>query len=168
MKDGVATKCEECGASVYKEHLESGIARYERGKLMCAHCVAEYESSHDAAAGGVDEEAFAPIEFDDGDNRRPVDLSESRIHTMSEATLGAAHAWDERRFKRSLSPTSAGATRCRTFHCKLSEGAIEFLNTQINDWLENNEQVVIKFATSTIGMFEGKHTEPNLILSVFY
>lgn len=167
MRDEVTTVCEQCGASVYKQHLDSGIARYENGKLLCSHCVAEFERAHDT---GVVDEGFEPIEFDD--EERPSDhkeeLSKTRFHT-SAATLGIAGVWDESKFKRPLlPPSSPGATRCRTFHCKLTEAAVDYMNGQINDWLEHNDGLVIKFASSTIGNFEGKHTEPNLIVTVFY
>ncbi len=159
--------CEQCGASVYKEHLDSGIARYERGKLLCAHCVAEFERTHDAAAGGVSDD-FAPIALDDAEEEdtATADMASSRIHSATEATLG--HTRAEAQFKRALQPGSHGATRCRTFHCRLSEGAIEFMSNQINEWADQHEDMTIKFVTSTIGLFEGKHTEPNLILTVFY
>jgi len=166
MRDEVTSVCEQCGASVYKQHIDSGIARYEEGRLLCSHCVSEFERKHDTGAGG---EAFEPIEFDDED--RPSDhaqeLSKTRFHT-SATTLGIAGAWDDTKFKRPLVPDSPGATRCRTFHCKLTEAAVDYMNGQINDWLDHNQKIVVKFATSTIGNFEGKHSEPNLIVTVFY
>ena len=154
---------------MYKQHIESGIARYEHGKLLCSHCVNEYEHAHDK--DGSVEEAYEPIEFDNDDDRPNAadsDLSSSRIHAASAATLGVAGAWDDAKYKRSLSLNASGATRCRTFHCKLSEAAVEFMNNQINEWLDHNDKIVIKFSNSTIGAFEGKHTEPNLIVTVFY
>jgi len=168
MKDEVTSVCQQCGASVYKQHVESGIARYEHGKLLCSHCVNEFEHAHDK--NGTVDEAYEPIEFDNDDERpsSPADLSSSRIHAASAATLGVAGAWDDAKYKRSLSPNASGATRCRTFHCKLSEAAVEFMNSQINEWLDHNDKIVIKFTNSTIGAFEGKHTEPNLIVTVFY
>ncbi|MBI4719576.1 MAG: hypothetical protein HY763_17410 [Planctomycetes bacterium] len=171
MTDEATSKCHKCGASVYRAHLDAGIARYEDGELMCPHCVSEFEKAHDKSGAGGDD-SFAPITFDDEDDHPPArpkpDLSSSRIHAASAATLGATAVWDENRFHRPLSPAQAGATRCRTFHAKLSAAAIDFMNNQINDWLDNNEKIVIKFATSTIGPFEGKHTEPNIIVTVFY
>ena len=161
--------CEQCGASVYREHLDSGIARYESGKLLCAHCVAEFERTHDAAAGGGGGDDFDPIALDDDVEEVDIataEMSSTRIHTVSDATLGHAHG--ETQFKRALQPNSVAATRCRTFHCRLSEGAIEFLSNQINEWVDQHEDLTIKFVSSTIGLFEGKHTEQNLILSVFY
>ena len=167
-KDDITSQCEECGASVYQAHLDSGIARYEGGRLLCAHCVAEYERQHDGAAGGTTED-LAPIElegFDEAQEAR-ADMSSSRIHAATQVTLGKTGAWDDSSFRRSLQPNETGGTRCRTFHCRLSEGAIEFMNNQINEWLDQHDDISVKFATSTIGMFEGKHTEPNLIMTLF-
>ncbi len=159
--------CEECGASVYKEHLESGIARYESGRLLCSHCVADFESAHDAAARLVDQD-LEPIELDedDEDSGSSSVMSSTRIHSASEATLG--HGGAAIQFTRPLDPNNPGASRCRTFHCRLSDGAIDFLNHQINEWLDQNTEISIKFATTTIGLFEGKHTEQNLIMTLFY
>lgn len=161
----VSGTCQSCGASIYRQHLDSGIARYEGGKLMCSHCVAEYEAKHE---GEVESAGYEPIELENQDEELKVDLSSSRIHQKSVATLGKAGRWDETRFARSLDPRSIAATRCRTFHCKLSEAAIDFMSTQINEWLDGTPNITVKFATSTIGIFEGKHAEPNLILTLFY
>ena len=63
---------------------------------------------------------------------------------------------------------AAGATRMRIFHAKLSDGAVGHLDHQINDWLDQNPEIEIKFANTTVGVWEGKHAEPNLILTLFY
>ena len=168
MSEDIAGKCDECGASVYRQHLTSGIARYEGSKLMCSVCVSEFERSHDAAAGGDASSDFAPIELDTQDDEVHVDLSSSRIHSATATTLGRSKGWDETRYGRQLDPRAISATRCRTFHSKLSGPALEFMNNQINDWIDTEGGVTIKFATSTIGIFEGKHAEPHLILTLFY
>lgn len=169
MTQEATSTCQVCGASVYQEHLDSGIARHEDGKLMCKHCVEEYEESHDSAGGGDDAvQDFEPIQLDTGDDEPAVSLSSSRIHSVSSSTLGQTGGWDDTRFARALQPDVDGATRCRIFHAKLSEGAISFLNNQINEWLERNAQIRIKFATTAVGMLEGKHSEPNIFLTVFY
>ena len=171
MTEETTRACEKCGASVYREHLDSGIARYEEGRLLCSHCVSEYEQAHDKAETGVSDELLEPIalEDDDDENQEDVlDLSASRIHVTQGNLLGAGRSWDESKFSRGLVDASTpGATRCRTFHAKLNDNAVAFMNTQVNEWMDKNE-AVIKFATSTIGVFEGKHPEPNLILTVFY
>jgi len=172
--------CQGCGASVYREHLDSGIARYEEGRLLCSHCVAEFEAKRDRETTA---EVFEPIAFDDDDSaparsggsavkeatKEDVkeDLSKSRMAATA-AKAGMGVAWDESRFRRPLQPLTAGATRCRLFHCRLSEGAMDHMIHEINDWMDENEDIVIKFVSSTIGPFEGKRVEPNLIMTVFY
>ncbi len=175
QKNGEATTCESCGASVYPEHLDSGIARYENGKLLCSHCVKDYEREHGAGGTGkVEALETIQLESDDINSSDSVgsgttEMSSSRIHGMSEATLGHhAEADDDSRFKRPLDPKSPFASRCRSFHCKLTDGALEFLNMQINEWLDQHPDIAIKFARSDVGMFEGKHKEPNLVLTLFY
>jgi len=163
----ISGECGSCGASIYRQHIDSGIARYEGGRMLCSHCVVEYEQAHEGEKG----EEYAPIEFDDGDEEEElkVDLSQSRIHSASAATLGrAAGGWDDTNFERQLDARAISATRCRTFHSKLSEAALSFMNTQINEWIDKSPGITVKFATSTIGTFEGKHAEPNLILTLFY
>lgn len=164
LKDDSEQTCEGCGATIYKEHINTGIARHQNGKLMCPHCVEEAEAESSGGAG------FEPIEFDDIDEREEsaADLTESRVHGMSESVLGEAGAWDTSQFSRAADPGARVATRCRLFHCKLTTGALAYLNNQINDWIDKDPQITIKFSSSTIGQFEGKHTEPNLIVTLFY
>ncbi len=161
-RDDEVSACEGCGASVYKEHIQSGIARYEGGKLLCSHCLAEHDQSKVDAA-----DEFEPIEFEDDEKEASTDMTSSRIHALDDTARGTGRK-DETQFKRSLRPDGIGASRCRVFHCRISEGAVDFMANQINGWLEENDDITLKFATTTIGMFEGKHTEPNLITTVFY
>lgn len=169
MTEDHHSECEECGASIYKQHLDSGIARHENGKLLCSHCVIEYEKSHDAASSGIIDD-FEPIELDGFDDEDHNDLSSTstRIHSATAATLGTAHGWDDSKYNRPIDPKATTAIRCRSFHSKLTDSALQFMDDQINGWLEDNNHIHIKFATSTIGMFEGKHAEANLIITMFY
>ena len=154
--------CKECGSTIYREHLDKGIARYEEGKLLCAHCVIELENSRDAEGAG---EKYETITFDD---EEPDAMSQSRIHGATSHGMATAGTWDDSKFKRPLRPDKVGATRIRVFHCKLSEGALDFMLNQINDWLDGNDQIVVKMMNSSIGPYEGKHTEQHLIVTVFY
>ena len=154
--------CEVCGSTIYQEHLDSGIARVHKEKLMCAHCLKDV----DVDEVGEVTDMLEPIAFDTDDDDHSASTSVA-IATATDS-LGATHAWDESGRKRPLDPKNPGATRCRLFHAKLSEGALEFLNSQVNDWLDDHEDIVIKFATSSVGVFEGKHSEPAIFLTVFY
>ena len=164
MTDEITASCEGCGATIYKQHINSGIARYEGGKLLCAHCVEEYEQQHDKASSGVHEvmEAIS-IEEEAEQSGGGTQIS------YSGARLGAGAAKDESQFKRKVQPGAGGATRVRLFHAKLTDGALTFMSDSINEWLDEHPEITIKHAASTIGVFEGKvHAEPNLILSLFY
>jgi hypothetical protein len=37
------------------------------------------------------------------------------------------------------------------------------MDNQINEWLDANPEVEVKFVTSTVGVFEGKMREPALV-----
>ena len=70
--------------------------------------------------------------------------------------------------KRPLNITGKGATRVRTFHTKLNDGAFAFLDGQINEWIDSNEQIEVKFCNTTIGVVEAKRSEPHVIMTVWY
>jgi hypothetical protein len=59
-------------------------------------------------------------------------------------------------------------TGVKTFFTKLHEGAIDFLNEQITNWLKSNPDVSIKLTNMVTGEIQGKKTEPNLIITVWY
>jgi hypothetical protein len=59
-------------------------------------------------------------------------------------------------------------TGVRTFFTKLHAGAIEFLDEQITDWLKNNPGITIKRTNAITGEIQGKKTEPNIIITVWY
>ena len=72
-----------------------------------------------------------------------------------------------RQFKRPLNLTGAGATRCKTFHCKIAVSSMEYMESQINEWLDSHE-VEAKCVTQVVGVMEGKTAEPNLIVMIWY
>lgn len=92
-----------------------------------------------------------------------VEPPKSKIHGITSANSLAQHT-----YKRATHYNKTGAVRMRTFHCRLSEQGVEYLDQIINDWLEGHPDVEVKFCTSTIGMWDGKLKEPTLILNVWY
>jgi hypothetical protein len=168
VEDGART-CQECGASIYTEHLDTGIAGYHTGKLLCPHCLEEAEAAADLSSGGTgsgdDDLEFISLVDEEPAPRR--EKSATQIRSFGgESQVGANY--DDAGLDRPPDPASPTATRCRTFHAKLNEGAVSFMNRQVNEWTDANPEVTIKFATSTIGVFEGKKADPHLILTVFY
>ena len=87
----------------------------------------------------------------------------SKIHQISAGPSIVAHS-----YKRQSHVNQTGAVRIRTFHCRLSEQGVEYLDQTINDWLEGHPDIEIKFSTSTVGMWDGKLKEPSLIITVWY
>jgi len=138
---------------------------------MCSHCVEEYEQAHDRS--GMDSSyALTPIEMEGNDEpgeaaKETLDSSGSTI-AFAGKPLGSAGEHDESKYTRPLISTGTVATRCRTFHCKLNEAAVEYMTDHVNAWLDSDPQITVKFATSTIGLFEGKTREQHLILTIFY
>jgi hypothetical protein len=111
--------------------------------------------------------AEVPIALvDDDDKPRVVAGPSAQIHGFSGAEMTAER--HEHRYKRPLLRDSQSATRCRTFHCKMTDASFQNLNEQINEWADENEDVEIKFAVSNIGVVEGKHADPHLVITVFY
>jgi hypothetical protein len=87
----------------------------------------------------------------------------SKIRQLGPMTSHADQKW-----KRTTHSNQTGAARVRSFHGRLSEQGLEYLDNAINDWLDHHPDVEVKFVTSTVGQFDGKIKEPALILNVWY
>ncbi len=170
--------CETCGASVYPEHIESGKAANVQGKLRCPLCLEEYKKTHhldeDRYAGqtttkapGEDMDA-EPIALAQDEEESPSGKTTTQIKAFGGESMVGAATVDDTKYDRELLYDGQAATRCRTFHSRLSDAAVAYMNRQINDWADADPNVTIKFATSTIGIWEGKKLDPTLIVTVFY
>ena len=73
----------------------------------------------------------------------------------------------ENNWTRAPNVTGAGASHVKTFHSKLTDDALSYIDAQINDWLEANPTYEVKLVTTTIGTFTGKTKEPHLICQVW-
>jgi hypothetical protein len=124
----------------------------------------------EAAAGSSAPQQDQPIALisDDEATISTKQPDRSRAIHSSSGTLGVAHRAEDK-YQRALTTADQGASRCRIFHARLSDGAISYLESQVNDWLDANPNVYIKFSTTTVGSFEAKqHTEQHLIVALFY
>ena len=66
-------------------------------------------------------------------------------------------------------PASGGRiTGVKTFFTKLHAGAIDFLGEQITKWLKENPGITIKRTNVVTGEIQGKKTEPNIIITIWY
>ena len=73
----------------------------------------------------------------------------------------------EDEWSRTPNATGAGAIHVKSFHSKLTEDALMYMDRQINEWLDAHPQYEVKFVSSSVGTFTGKLKEPQLILSVW-
>lgn len=149
--------CAGCGATIYQEHLDRHLADHWAGSLYCAVCLAEKKGGG-ARPAPPQGEALETFTLEDAPAGAPA------MPPPAPAPV-AAPLQVQRRPPRA---GAQGATRMRIFHAKLSEGAVAHMDQQINDWLDHHPEIEIKFANTTVGVWEGKHPEPNLIISVYY
>ncbi len=109
------------------------------------------------------------------DDTLPLDLSPAEPIATGKATgpakirtfeqkLGRRH---EETWERSPNVNGTGAIHCKSFHCKLTGDSLEFLDQQINEWLDQHPQYEVKLVTTSIGTWTGKVKEPNLIVNVW-
>jgi hypothetical protein len=207
MADTQVKSCEECGASVYPEHISAGKAGLWGGKLCCVHCLAEHRSSQvtigpeQVAAPVATQPTSSPSESDISDEDyfdsltadetpqapTPVegsgvdsvdsaetedimisDIASSSIKPFAASDLVTPPSATQHKFKRHLQHNECGAIRCRIFHAKLNDGALQFVQDQINNWIDQNPEVDIKHLNTNVGVVEGKSSEPHLIITLFY
>jgi DNA-directed RNA polymerase subunit M/transcription elongation factor TFIIS len=168
MTDDIIKTCDECGAAVYPDHLEKGTAGMVDEKLLCPVCYREYQRQNSKIEAeetiALVEEAEVPADTDD---EKPE--AKPKIKAFGDdSVFGQLVDHNEAKYQRPLTNTGRSAIRCRTFHTKLTDAALSYMDSVINEWIDKNPQIEVKFATSSIGMFEAKRLEPHLIITVFY
>ena len=146
--------CKNCGATIYPEHLDRHMAGYWAGALYCACCLTEKKDGKPPAP--KPQETAVPLE----------EVSHGPSSAPPTAATPPAPAQQFHRLP--PRPDAKGASRIRIFHARMSDGAVGHLDQQVNEWLDRHPEIELKFATTTVGTWEGKHAEPNLILTVFY
>lgn len=97
----------------------------------------------------------------------PVAQSDSPTAIGSKITTFGKPKKHEDTWTRTPNTTGKGAIHTKTFHCKLTDDALVYLDQCINEWLDAHPQYEVKFVTSTVGTISGKLKEPNLICQVW-
>lgn len=71
-------------------------------------------------------------------------------------------------WSRTPNTPGTGAIHVRSFRSKLSDDALQFLDQQINEWLDAHPQYEVKLVTSAIGEWSTKlGKEPGMIVNVW-
>jgi hypothetical protein len=87
-----------------------------------------------------------------------------KIRAFEQRLGGSAH---EDNWQRTPNVTGTGAIHVKSFHCKLTGDSLEFLDMQINEWLDAHPQYEVKQVTTSVGDWSGKTREPALIVNVW-
>ena len=99
----------------------------------------------------------------------PILIEESSDDGMSKIRQSGRmqHGMKDSDFKRSLNVNGNGATRCRLFHARIAEDALDSMQRRINEWIDS-DQIEVKHVTQSIAPLEGKIPKPNVIITVWY
>ena len=163
--------CDKCRVSIPDEDFRQQLAARYKGKTLCQKCTAEVKArimaakKTEAAEATADDPSDVPVVLMEDILAAPDENAPSQIHAFSSA---ASAAQKQKEYRRPLLTNSRNATRCRTFHCKLTDASLDNINDMINDWVDEHDDIEIKYALSDIGVVEGKHADPHLIITVFY
>jgi len=106
-----------------------------------------------------DAQALTPIDLDETASSSVV--GSSKIRTFDTHKPHIDH------WKRTPNVTGSGAIHVKTFVTKLRLDAINHLDDQINEWLDNHSEYEVKFVSQSIGQLVGKNTEDALFVSVW-
>lgn len=115
-----------------------------------------------------------PIPFDDSDIKTP-DVSHSPLNLggdTAEAPRQTESAQNAPQTREKPAPEKVAPekriTGVKTFFAKLHPGALAFLDEQISNWLKNNPQIAVKKTNTVTGEVQGKKSEPNLVVTIWY
>jgi hypothetical protein len=96
-----------------------------------------------------------------------IDLEEGETSGARIQTFGKQKRHDEK-WDRTPNTTGTGAIHVKTFHAKLREDALEYMDQQINEWLDAHPEYEVKFVTTSIGELKSKSmTEQALFMNVW-
>lgn len=84
------------------------------------------------------------------------------MHTQATTIGGKKTEW-----KRKPNVDGTGATHVKSFHCRLNSEAMEIMDGQINQWLEEHPDLEVKLVNATVGEWQGKIKEPALIMQIW-
>ena len=93
-----------------------------------------------------------------------VQAGGSKIRAF-EQRLSGRH--EDKGSARTPNSTRTGAIHVRSIHRKLNTESLEYLDQQINEWLDDHPQYEVKFVQAAVGEWTGKTREPNLVVQVW-
>lgn len=130
----------------------------------------ENDEVPDASSGSAASSSSSKADKED-DMFAPIDI-EDFAHDESGEAVSKIQMFGERKahedhWQRKPNVTGKGAIHVKTFVAKLRYDAIEHLDEQVNQWLDNHPEYEVKFVTTTVGELRGKLLEPALFMNVW-
>lgn len=114
-----------------------------------------------------DKEPSKEITYEEDEPISLVDEGEATRQVSIKHKSKDAGGYEEQ-LTRPLIANKTGATRCKIFHSKISLGALEGMEKQINEWSDSNPDIEIKNVGHVIGTLQGKSNEDNVIVLCWY
>jgi hypothetical protein len=118
------------------------------------------------AAPAQDDDAISLVEDDTDAGSEAGAVAE--IAGPSKIKHGPDLTHRQHDWKRQLNKSPTSPCRVKTFHGKLSDAGLEYVDDAINTWLDAHPEVDVKFVTTNVGMFDGKFKDLALIVNVWY
>jgi len=97
----------------------------------------------------------------------PVDGASGAVGLPKKITAFGPSKKESNPWARQPNTTGTGASHVKTFHSKLTDDALRYVDEQVNQWLDDNPEFEVKLVSTTIGTFTGKVKEPHLICQVW-
>ncbi|GAI21413.1 unnamed protein product [marine sediment metagenome] len=120
------------------------------------------------------EDRNAPIPFDDDDksgasvSHSPLSLGGGGTAEAPKVEAAPHLAKPDAKKPAEKVVSTERITGVKTFFTRLHAGAIDYLDEQISNWLKQNPGITIKRTNTVTGEIQGKKTEPNIIVTVWY
>jgi len=103
------------------------------------------------------------IDIEGGEESTESGRSQISMFGSQQGKAGSEDKW-----QRQPNSTGHGAVHLKLFHAKLREDALEYLEGQVNDWLDKHPECEVKFSQMTVGQLKSKHAdEPALFMSIW-
>jgi hypothetical protein len=103
----------------------------------------------------------------DPSGEQPLPVVEPPVGLNRKITAFGKERRHEDEWSRTPNTTGGGAIHVKTFHSKLTDDALTYMDQNVNEWLDAHPQYEVKFVNSAIGTLTGKLKEPHLICQVW-
>ncbi len=99
----------------------------------------------------------------------PLPIAEGVGHAVGSRKITAfgEQRRHEDTWTRTPNTTGEGAIHVRTFHGKLTDEALAYMDQCVNEWLDAHPQYEVKLVNLTVGILTAKLKEPHLICQVW-